>query len=511
MGKENTQREAIPNDKLLSQLLKSIQPVNFILKAYPESLDILKQMEMLKPHVLNADGSFNDVNQNEISEYNRLQKKLTGLKLNKAKYMIIVLDEIARIAKEKDFGLCKRNGSIYCYNGCYWSLLDKDKFAYFLGKAALAMGMNQFECRPHTFREDIYKQFLSEAYLEVKEPDENATLICLLNGTYEISSNGKSKLREFRKSDFLTYQLPFEYDKDAKAPLFDKYINQVLPDVEKQNVLSEFTGSIFIRPKTLKLEKFLTCYGSGANGKSLYFDLLNSLLGKENISNYSLQSLTDSTGYTRAKLGGSLLNYSSELSSKMDPQIFKQLTSQEPIECRLPYGEPFILTEFSKLAANTNVLPKNTEITTGFFRRFLLIHFDQEISEKDQDRDLAGKIIAAEKSGMFNWILQGLDRLLKNRGFSPCKAMDEALSMYRTESDSVMMFISDNGYEISEKGYTLMQNLFRDYRFYCTDNGYRPVNLKNFSNRLLAMKFLRKRKGGGYAFNIVRPSADADF
>lgn len=505
-----TQKGAIPNDRLLAQLLESIQPVNFQLKAYPESLEILNQIEVLKPHVFNADGSYNDSDSNEIREYTRLQKRITGLKVTKAKYMIIVLDEIARIAKENNFGLCKRNGSVYVFNSCFWAEIEKDRLAHFLGNAALKMGMNQYECRVHTFREDIYKQFLSEAYLEVPESDNDSTLINLLNGTYEVSSKGKSRLREFRQSDFLTHQLNFNFDADADAPVFKNYLKEVLPDIKKQSVLAEFSAYVFVKASILNLSKILILYGGGANGKSLYFNILNALLGSANVSNYSLNSLTDSTGYSRAKLGGKLLNYSSELSSKLDVNIFKQLTSNEPIECRLPYGEPFILSEYAKLVANTNQLPRSSELTLGYFRRWLIIHFDQTIKEENQDTDLASKIIDNELSGVLNWVLLGLDRLLAQRGFTKCKAIDEALSQYQTDSDSVLTFISEMGYRHSASEYTPMKLLYDQYRFFCLDNGYRSVNLKNFKARLESQGFEAKRRSIGNTFNLVKDLSDAD-
>ena len=496
-------RKAVPNDELLKQLLDSIKPINFQLVAYPESLEIIKSIEAIKPNVFAPDGSYNNENESDLKEYTRLQKKLTGFKVTKGKYMIIVLDELERLAKEKNFGLCKRNGAIYVYNGCYWSELNKDQFSHFLGNAALAMGMNKYDARIHTFREDIYKQFYSEAYLEVMEADLDSTLINLENGTYEVSSKGESKLREFRQSDFLTHQLPFAFDPEATYPMFTKYINEVLPDVDKQKVLAEFSAYVFVKSSLLKLEKILILYGSGSNGKSLYFEVLNALLGKQNVSNFSLQNLTDSTGYTRAKIGSKLLNFSSELSSKLDVNLFKQLSSGEPVECRLPYGEPYNISEYAKLAANTNQLPRDTEMTTGFFRRWLIIHFDQTISEKDQDKDLTRNIINNELSGVLNWILLGLDRLLKQRGFSDCKAIEEALNKYRIDSDSVLMFIGEYGYKKSDQGFTAMKILYQNYRDFATDNGYRSVNLKNFRSRLEGQGIKVERKNIGNVANLV--------
>ena len=51
----------------------------------------------------------------------------------------------------------------------------------------------------------------------------------------------------------MTYQLPFSYDVNATCPMFNKYLNTVLPDMERQYILAEYLGSLFIKSSRLKL------------------------------------------------------------------------------------------------------------------------------------------------------------------------------------------------------------------------------------------------------------------
>jgi putative DNA primase/helicase len=261
-------------------------------------------------------------------------------------------------------------------------------------------------------------------------------------------------------------------------------LNEVLPDPEKQKVLAEFCGYIFIKPSVLKLEKMLILFGTGANGKSVFFEILNSLLGTENISNYSLQSLTNDNGYYRAKIGNKLVNYASEINGKLETDIFKQMASGEPIEARLPYGDPFILKEYAKLIFNCNELPKDVEHTNAYFRRFMIVNFDVTIPEHSQDKELPQKIIQTELSGVFNWILLGLDRVLVQRKFSECKAIENARSDYEKLSDSVQLFISEMGYKTSTTEFILISELYLNYKIFCNEDGYRPVGKSKFIQRL---------------------------
>lgn len=114
--------------------------------------------------------------------------------------------------------------------------------------------------------------------------------------------------------------------------------------------------------------------------------------GEANIGSYSLQRLTDDTGYFRAKLSNLLLNYASEINGSLETSIFKQLVSGEPVEARLPYGEPFILKQYAKLMFNCNELPRDVEHTHAYFRRFIIIPFDVTIPEERQDKNLHTRI-----------------------------------------------------------------------------------------------------------------------
>jgi putative DNA primase/helicase len=417
--------------------------------------------------------------------------------LQKKHFCILSVEQIVKAAINNNWGLCKSNGFIYLYNGAFWRLFDAEEFKEFLGTAAEKLGVGKFDARFYEFREKLYKQFLAVSNLPKPEGKKEVVLINLKNGTFEISPK-KQVLRDPNRADFMTYQLPFSYDKSAKAPLFKAYLDKVQPNVDCQKVLAEYLAYVFIKPSTLKLEKTLLLYGTGANGKSVFFEIVNALLGKENVCSYSLGSLTDENGYHRAKLNGKLVNYSSEINGKLEASIFKQLVSGEPVEARLPYQEPFIMTEYAKLIFNCNELPKDTEQTHAFFRRFLIIPFNVTIEEKEQDKTLSQKIIDSELSGVFNWVLEGLGRLLSQKNFTHCEAVRQELENYKLQSDSVQQFLEEENYTPSVSASKPLKDLYLNYKSYTFDSGFRPVSIQNFSNRLKNCGYSIERKTGRF-------------
>ncbi|PKA97360.1 putative DNA primase/helicase [Flavobacteriaceae bacterium MAR_2009_75] len=486
----------ITPDRVLNELLKNISLIDFLLLAYPESKEIITEIEVLKPLVIKPDGSINQDNKEDLKEFEKLQKRLQSFKISRNHFLIITVEQLLKIAKAKQWGLCKRNGFIYVYNGNFWNEINKEQFQHFLGKAALKMGVEKFKAKIHSFKDELFKQFMCEAYLPTPPENPDQVLINLVNGTFEIDTNGQ-RLRSCNQEDFITHQLPFKYDPDAKAPLFHKYLDEVLPEKDKQKVLAEYAGYIFTRPKVLKLEKMLILYGNGANGKSVFFEIINALLGRSNISNYSLQSLTDDKGYHRAKIANKLVNYASEINGKLEVDTFKQIASGEPIEARLPYGEPFIIEDYAKLIFNCNDLPRDVEHTNAFFRRFLIIHFNVTIPEHKQDKGISKKIIDNELSGVFNWILEGLNRLLKQKNFTKCAAIENARSDYERQSDSVKQYIDEYNYIPSPTNTIKISEIYQRYRNYCAEDGLRPVSKSNFMKRLNHHGIFTKRMSLG--------------
>jgi putative DNA primase/helicase len=431
--------------------------------------------------------------------------KAENFKLNLKHYLVLSIENVLQLAENNRWGLCKNHDFVYLYNGTFWVEIDKETFQKFLGEAAEKMGVAKFSARFYQFREQLFKQFLATAYLPTPEIRKDTVLINLKNGTFEISPKG-TKLRPFDRSDFITYQLPFEYNPKAKAPIFEAYLNKVLPDPERQRVLAEYLGYVFIKhgSNALKEEKALILYGTGANGKSVFFEVVNALLGADNVSSYSLQSLTNDNGYFRAKLANKLVNYASEINGNLEASIFKQLVSGEPVEARLPYGQPFILRQYAKLIFNCNELPKDVEHTNAYFRRFLIIPFDVTIPEHEQDKNLHTKIIEKELSGVFNWVLQGLNRLLEQKKFSECKAAQQAVEQYRLESDSVQMFLSENEYKVSDTNDIPLKDLFNEYRSYCTESGFKVCSLRTFADRLRNAGYQTERKNFGTVVNAEK-------
>lgn len=415
----------------------------------------------------------------EPVDFYALADTIGKYKLPQKHEIVICVEQILKVAREEKYDLARKDAFVFVYNCEYWSEVDSETLKQFLSQAAEKLGVNNLEARHYEYCEKLYKQFLKAAHLEPSAQKKGKVLINLANGTFEIDG-ATQRFRAFQKADFITYQLPFEYNEMAEAPKFHSYLNQVLPEKELQDILAEFLAYPFI--KHLKLEKVAILYGFGANGKSVCTEITSAVYGPENITNFSLSNLMEENN--RALIANKLLNFGSEINASTMNDVFKILASGEPIQARLKYGNSFLMQDYARLCFNSNELPRNIEQLLSYFRRLIIIPFRVTIPENEQDPELAQKIIENELPGVFNWILKGARRLVENKKFTESKIVAAEIQTYRKDSDSVAIFLEESNLVHHSTKTRLLKDIYSAYREFCYSDGYKSLNKKNFSKRL---------------------------
>jgi putative DNA primase/helicase len=486
-------KESTKHAQVLKKLLSQFKGIDFYSRTYDEYEKLLSLYE--------AEGTSEKDKEEAL-------KKLSKFKLQDKHYYICCIDEVQNVAQENNWDIVRHNDDIFLYNGEYWQKVESDVFQIFLADVARAMGVPSIIEKHHGFREQLQKQFAATQIFASPELSSSDVYINLVDCTLQVS-NGEVKNIPFTQEHFLNYQLPYKYDSEARCPLFLQFLNEVLPDESAQQVLAEYLGYLFIRNgnKSIKAEKMLVLFGSGANGKSVVFEIILALLGRENVSNYSLTSLTDNNGYYRAQISNKLVNYGSEIGGKLEADMLKKMASGEPIEARQPYGRPLLLHEYAKLIFNCNQLPKDVEQTDAYFRRFLILPFNVSIEEEKQDKFLANKIVDSELPGILNWVLEGLKRLISQGKFTKCKISDDMVARYKIESDSVQLFLEE--YNINKSSdsqeFKTLKTFYNAYKEFCVESGNKPINKLNLSKRLQSLKFIIEKRNIGKVVLLSTP------
>jgi putative DNA primase/helicase len=400
---------------------------------------------------------------------------------------VVLVETVKSVLKqvyESDrYDMCYTRGSVFIYNGAYWGRIADADFMNFLGKCAERLGCSRYKSDHYEFKAKLLKQFMSTAHLPEPVPDNSKVLINLLNGTVEVTKDGV-ECREFDRNDFLCYQLGFEWDPAAKCPKFDKYLGEVLPEAELQAVLQEFVASVFF--KSWHHEKALFLFGSGGNGKSVFYNIIRAMLGEDQVCAYTLTDLGKE--YTRTQVVGKLLNYSSEISKKgVDSGVFKALVSREGLLCREPFKTPYESSDWPRMAFNVNELPtNNSEQTKAFYRRFCIVPFNYEVSDSEKIHDLDQQIIREEMAGVFNWVCKGIDRLvnMSEPTFTKSKVINEQVEEFQRQADSVLSFMKEERYVKYKDPAWTVKDLYVQYTTNCINWGLKPVGKNQFTARL---------------------------
>lgn len=72
------------------------------------------------------------------------------------------------------------------------------------------------------------------------------------------------------------------------------------------------------------------------------------------------------------------------------------------------------------------------------------------------------------------------------------------------ESDSVQMYLSEYSYNISIKEEIPLQEMYKEYKYFCEDNGFKACSLRTLADRLRNSGYKTERKKYGTIVNAEK-------
>ena len=444
-------------------------------------LDSLSKLDFKETYAENLHRRLEAEKDQELQKL--IKDRIYSLQITDEIKSVLVSEKVKEAAEKLGYRLIiTRNKNSYLYNGVLWEPVDALELKHFLGKAFQRMGADKYTAKNVRIASKIYEQACYSLY-DPAEHNDTETKINLDNLTLGINNDGSVKEEKHSSDDYFFYALPYKYDPKAISPMFQKFLDEVLPEKDVQQVLQEFIGCC-LNP-AIKLEKVLCCIGTGANGKSVFFETIMAVLGENNVSSYNINSLCDDKGYSRIMIKNKLLNYSSDFNGKIwGNGIFKQLASGEPVEARRLYQDPEMVKGYARLAFNCNSIPTSSDSSYGFRRRLLMIPFGMKISKEKADPDLARKL-RSELPGILLWAIEGLQRFIRNgKKLSPSPTIEALEQEYKEDTDSVVMFLGSKHYIPGDKDFKRLSELYNEYKEYCKSNSIRFESKSNLKNKL---------------------------
>jgi len=319
--------------------------------------------------------------------------------------------------------------------------------------------------------------------------DTPKLLIPLKNGVYDLKNN---ELLAHNPKYYFLNEIPVIYDGKADCPKIKKFLSEVA-DEKDINAIQEFFGYCLYREYIF--HKAFMFVGSGKNGKSTCINLLKRFLGEKNVSNKELQELSYDR-FATSKLYGKLLNAAADISDAALQQTgkFKTLTGNDGIDAQKKFQESFNFKNYAKLLYSANTLPKTDDDSYAFYRRWILINFSNVFEKEKCDPHILKKLTTPEElSGMLNYALAGLRRLLKNNGFSYSKTVEETREQYKTLSDPIYSFVQEF-ISTNTTGFLLKDDVYQKFLKWCKEKDL-PTTPKNMFSQDLNKHIPNMRPG----------------
>jgi putative DNA primase/helicase len=341
-------------------------------------------------------------------------------------------------------------------------------------------------------------------------PSFNGKNNVLVFENYAVIPETREKF-EFKADFYARQRIGYKYDENAPKPLkWLKFLNHIFEfDVDKNekiNLIRQYMG--LSTTTIVDYQVMLMLLGGGSNGKSVILNVVQAMLGGDYVSNVTLSDFNSK--FRLGQIDGKLANIDHDLSydSMQNEATFKAIVAGNALTNERKFGDPSGFEPSAKLWAAGNYLPKVKHSNEGYYRRIIPIVFNRKITRDERDLELFPNLLQ-ELPGIFNWALDGLEELMKNKILTIPASSDEALMEYKNENDDVQRFIREFfdhlPLDAKLKEGVICADLYAKYSQFRRDHGYtgNKPNSAVFGKRILGLGVV-KRESSGSRFYMLK-------
>lgn len=415
----------------------------------------------------------------------------------------------------EDLRYCEELGGWLAWNGASWTRDESEavRRAMEVASALLRLAVERHEAALTSEDRALADRYLAHARKSQSEPsvrralalahhleptpcdanafDRDPDLINFANGTLDLKT---FELRAHRREDMLTRTLRIAFDPRAAAPMWERFLGEILPDEEIRAFVQRFCGYCLTGHTTEQC--LIVLWGDGSNGKSTLVEALRHAFGP-----YALEAAGEtflvsrkgrSTDNKLADLRGVRLVTSSESGEggRLDETLVKRATGGDELTANHLYAPTFRFHPNFKLWMSTNHKPEIVGQDLGIWRRLRLVPFTVTIAPERRDLDLGAKL-DAEAAGILAWAVEGC-RQWRVAGLNPPDAVLAATADWRAEANDVAAFVVDRCVW-GDFAKVKAGALYAAYREWAASQGCEPVSAKAFGQRVAGLGYRSDR------------------
>ena len=332
--------------------------------------------------------------------------------------------------------------------------------------------------------------------------DTNLWLLNVTNGTLDLETG---ELQAHNPDDLITKIAPVAFDADAKCPIWDAFLERILPAAKLRSFLQRLVGYSMTGLTTEQIIAFLI--GNGANGKSTLIETFQSMLGdyaKTAAPGMLLTSRGDRHPTELADLHGARFVSTVEVGEgrRLKEDLIKQLTGGDTIKCRRMHENFWEFTPTHQLFIAANLKPEIRGADVAIWRRIVVVPFDVTIPPTEQDKNLAQKL-KAELPAILAWAVGGC-LAWQSDGLGASTEVAAATANYRVEQDALALFLEERCIE-GDGLQVRAASAFKAYISWATAQGFSDrerLSGNDFGGRMRA-RFESKKGSTGRFYHGV--------
>lgn len=333
----------------------------------------------------------------------------------------------------------------------------------------------------------------------IMEWDANSLLLNTPSGVVDLATG-----QDVSRNGLLFTQIAGTSPSQMPTPVWDKFISEVFDNnLEMVEFMQRMGG--YSLTGSIKEQKLFFLHGNGANGKSVFLDVLRSLGGtySHNLPSEALMTSRHESHPTMlASLHGKRLAVSSEIeeSTHWAESRIKSLTGDETMTARYMRQDFFTFRVTHKHIIAGNFKPRLKGDDFAMIRRIVLVPFTQRFEGVRRDSNLPERL-KAEYPGILAWFIEGARKWLES-GLAIPNAIIDASKDYMNEQNDIELWAQSCCDQVPGHQ-ELSSHLFTSFDAWKTRNGEHAGSEKTFSQRL-ERAYTKKRVKYGKVFVGLR-------
>ena len=217
-------------------------------------------------------------------------------------------------------------------------------------------------------------------------------------------------------------------------------------DSDLVEFLQEFSGMVLIGK--VYSENLIIAYGTGANGKSTFFNALAAVLGHYAglIAADTLMSGRNKGRFELSTMKNKRFLLASELEEGrvLSSSVLKQLTSTDEILVEKKYFDPENIVPKHTIVLFTNHLPKIASTDHGTLRRLIAVPFNAVIPDSQKIMNFTDILVGSAGSAIMSWAIEGAVKFVANEHKLHIPAcVQNATAHYHADNDWLKDFLDD--------------------------------------------------------------------